>query len=209
VLPNWIAPSVLPLFCMMVVYWDIRWRLGAARLKPWLVTGLIVGFAMVILGHNTDLAQKMTGRYLPVNLDPLHRVRQWDRTARVVGEVWRELEKEGKPVFIIGNHYGFVSQATFWLPEAKKAAGDAMPLVYFRTSPVPRNQFYFWPGYTDRKGANAVFFQELDRDHPNPKPPPATVVSEFESVEDLGTRNVLYHGMLLRPIQFFACRGLK
>ncbi|HWH70787.1 MAG TPA: glycosyltransferase family 39 protein, partial [Candidatus Sulfotelmatobacter sp.] len=34
VLPNWIAPSVLPLFIMVVIYWDARWRLGASRIKP-------------------------------------------------------------------------------------------------------------------------------------------------------------------------------
>ncbi len=33
VLPNWIAPAVLPLFCLMVIYWDTRWRLGTARIK--------------------------------------------------------------------------------------------------------------------------------------------------------------------------------
>ena len=43
VLPNWIAPSVLPLFCLMVIYWDTRWRLGAARIKPWLIAGLGAG----------------------------------------------------------------------------------------------------------------------------------------------------------------------
>ena len=40
ILPNWIAPAVLPLFCLMVIYWDARWRLGAARIKPWLNAGL-------------------------------------------------------------------------------------------------------------------------------------------------------------------------
>ena len=29
VFPNWIAPAVLPLFCLMVVYWEQRWREGA------------------------------------------------------------------------------------------------------------------------------------------------------------------------------------
>ena len=76
-LPNWIAPSVLPLFCLMVIYWDTKWRLGAAKLKPWLVAGLALGFVAVALAHNTDLLQKLTGRRLPVNQDPLHRVREW------------------------------------------------------------------------------------------------------------------------------------
>ena len=39
VLPNWIAPAVLPLFCMMVIYWDARWRLGMGQVKQWLTAG--------------------------------------------------------------------------------------------------------------------------------------------------------------------------
>ena len=65
VLPNWIAPSVLPLFCLMVIYWDTRWRLGAARIKPWLIAGLGLGFAAVILCHDTNLIKKLTGRGCP------------------------------------------------------------------------------------------------------------------------------------------------
>lgn len=55
IFPNWIAPSVLPLLCLMVAYWDTRWRLGAPKIKPWLTAGLLAGFAVVIVAHNTDL----------------------------------------------------------------------------------------------------------------------------------------------------------
>src|SRR5258707_5690885 len=40
ILLNWIAPSVLPLFCVMVIYWEARLRLGAALVKRWLIAGL-------------------------------------------------------------------------------------------------------------------------------------------------------------------------
>jgi len=46
---------VLPLFCLMVIYWDTRWRLGSARIKPWLTAGLALGFIAVLLGHDTNL----------------------------------------------------------------------------------------------------------------------------------------------------------
>jgi membrane-associated phospholipid phosphatase len=208
VLPNWIAPSVLPLFCLMAIYWDTQWRLGLAKLKGWLAVGLIFGFAAAILCHNTDLIKKATGHYLPVNQDPLHRVRVWSDVARVCGEARQELLAEGKPVFIIANHYGLVGLVSFYLPEARAQVSDT-PLVYFKTSPTPNNQFYYWPGYTQRKGENAIFVQELDRDNPQPLPPPSIIQSEFESVTDLGVRSVLYHGKLCRPIQVFACRGLR
>src|SRR5215831_15163554 len=44
VLPNWIAPSVVPLFALMVSVWDERWRAGAHKVKGWLAAGLSVGF---------------------------------------------------------------------------------------------------------------------------------------------------------------------
>jgi 4-amino-4-deoxy-L-arabinose transferase-like glycosyltransferase len=234
VLPNWIAPAVAPMMCLMVAYWDIRWRLGVGSLGGWqavgerlgwdaetlvdrvvslrkrtLAVGLGLGFALVILGHNTDLIGRLTGGHLlPVNDDPLHRVRQWRETARVIGEVRKELLAEGKPVFIIAEHYGMVGQTSFYLPEAREAV-TGTPLVYYQASPVPRNQFYFWPGYQSLKGQNAVYVWELDRDDPKSMPAPDLLREEFDSVTDLGVRDVLYHGRLLRPLQFFACRGLR
>ena len=205
---NWIAPSVLPLFCLMVIYWDTRWRLGAAKLKPWLVAGLGLGFAAVVLGHNTDLLYKLTGRRLPVNQDPLHRVREWSEVARVAGEARRDLLAEGKPTFIIASDYGLAGEISFYLPEAKAAvAGE--PLVFCETIGAPSNQFYFWPGYENRKGQNAVFVRELDRDRTFDPPIPPELTQEFESVTDLGVREVLYYGRVIRPLQIFACRGLR
>jgi membrane-associated phospholipid phosphatase len=208
-LPNWIAPAVIPLFCLMTIYWDIRYRLGAKQVKPWLATGLVLGFAVVILGHNTNLVQKLTGHYLPVNLDILHRVREWDISARAVGEARRALLEEGKPVFIIADNYGLTGQFTFYLPEARLNVKDS-PLIYCRSSEVPENQFYFWPGYHSRKGENAVYVLELNRKNPVPVNPPSRLLTEFDSVTDMGVTNILYHGQfILRPLQFFACRGLK
>jgi 4-amino-4-deoxy-L-arabinose transferase-like glycosyltransferase/membrane-associated phospholipid phosphatase len=231
VLPNWIAPSVIPLFCLMIAYWDTRWRLGTTGIKTWLTVGLIFGFAAGLFCHNTDswqatrnlrrplaaipffqkfdwLNRLLAERYLPVNMDPLHRIRGWSDVARVAGEARNELLSEGKPAFIIADHYGLAGEISFYLPEAK-ATVTQTPLVYYRSTPIPKNQFFFWPGYNTRKGENAVFVRELDRKVPDPKPAPQSLQDEFESVTDMGIRNVLYHGQLLRPLQFFACRNLK
>jgi 4-amino-4-deoxy-L-arabinose transferase-like glycosyltransferase len=209
ILPNWIAPSVLPLFCMMMIYWDTRFRLGNTRVKAWLASGLAVGFVAVIFAHQTDLVGKITGTYLPVRFDPLHRVREWDTTANLANQVRQELLAEGKPVFIITDHYGLAGQFSFYLPEARAAVGD-QPLVYFRSSARPLNQFFYWQGYGDRVGHNAIYVCELDRVKLEPAWPSPRLLAEFESVTDLGVRNVMYHGQyLLRPLQFFACRGLK
>jgi len=43
-----------------------------------------------------------------------------------------------------------------------------------------------------------------------PRPPPPQLEQEFESVTSLGVRDVLYQDRyLLRPLQFFECRGLR
>ena len=205
---NWIAPSILPLFYLMVIYWDTKWRLGTVKLKPWLVAGLGLGFVAVALVHDTNLIYKLTGSRLPVNQDPLHRVREWSEVARVAGDARRELLAEGKPVFIITAHYGLVGEISFYLPEAK-AVVTKEPLVFYQTSQTADNQFYFWPGYDDRKGQNAVFVRELDRRRQGDPPIPPELQQEFESVTDLGVRDVLYHGRVLRPLQIYACRGLR
>lgn len=207
ILPNWIAPAVLPLFCVMVIYWDAQARLGVRWVKQWLTTGLVLGCTMVILAHDTNLVKRITGYYLPVNLDPLHRVREWDKIASTIDSFRQPLLTEGKPVFLIADNYGLAGELTFYLPEAKQSVASH-PIVYYQTSAVPENQFYFWPSYTERKGENGVYVRELNRDRPDPGPPPERLQQEFESVVDLGVTNVMYHDRLLRPFQLFACRGV-
>ena len=207
-LPNWIAPSVLPLFCFMVIYWDTKWRLSARRLKPWLVAGLGLGCALLVFGHNTDLLQKVTGRFLPATRDPLHRLREWKETARVVGDARNSLLAEGKPVFIIADHYGLVGEISFYLPEAK-AAVTREPLVYYPAKKAADTQFFYWPGYENRKGQNAIFVRQLGREAEIIPPAPPELEQAFESVTELGVTNLLYHGQVMRPLQLFACRGLR
>jgi membrane-associated phospholipid phosphatase len=209
ILPNWIAPAVLPLFCMMVVYWDTQIRLGVNWVIPWLNVGLVVGAVMVVLGHDTNLIKKVAGHYLPLKLDPLHRVREWDKIAQAIDGPRVQLLGEGKPVFIITGHYGLAGEISFYLPEARTNI-KTDPIVYYQTAPFPENQFFFWPGYTDRKGENAIYARELDRDNPSTFPAPERLQQEFESVTELGVTNVMYHDQfLLRPFQLFACRGLR
>ncbi|MDW8308869.1 MAG: glycosyltransferase family 39 protein, partial [Verrucomicrobiales bacterium] len=202
--PNWIAAAVPPLCCMAVIYWEARARAGARFVKPWFVAGLMLGLTAVVLAHESKWIEKLAGRPLPARLDPLRRVRGWSELARLVGEERARLQGEGKPVFIIGGHYGITSQITFYLPEAR-ARVPHDPLVFYRTSPRPVNQFFYWPGYRDRKGQNAIYVEENKR----PEPPPPVLLAEFESVTDLGLREVRDRGRVLRTIQVYECRNLR
>ena len=82
-------------------------------------------------------------------------------TANTVEAARQKLLAEGKPVFIIGSHYEITGELSFYLPEARAGLPDH-PVVYYQSSRHPDNQFYYWPGYTDRKGQNAVYVKELD-----------------------------------------------
>jgi hypothetical protein len=231
VFPNWIAPSVVPLFCLMVVFWQARGAAGGKLPKRALAVGLGLGAFAVVMLHDTDLMRKVISRSLPATIDPLRRVRSWSETARVIGAERARLAAEGKPVFIIADHYGMAGQLSFNLPEAKNAVNKGKPFVYAKTQTQPRNQFYFWPGYREgHRGENAIFVDELSApklargwwrnwlrgkgpiysDAPLRKPAiPPIVRDEFESVTDLGVREIKYRGRVFRRVQLYACRNLK
>ena len=82
--PNWVAPSVLPMFVVMVIYWDARFKAGTFRVKAWLAAGLVIGFCLAIVLTESRLIEKITGRALPTKIDPLTRVRAHSDLARVV-----------------------------------------------------------------------------------------------------------------------------
>lgn len=227
--PNWIAPAVLPLVCLMVIYGEVKWRAGERRVQAWLTAGLAIGLGMVAILHETDLVAKIAGQPLPPKLDPMTRVRGFKEMGEVVAQARSRLESEGRPVFIIGNHYGISSLMSFYLPEAR-ARAKADPLVYCRSSDDANNQFYFWPGYQERrKGQNALYVcrlrmpplasgwlprwlageTELLAHPPKSRALPGDLALEFESVTDLGIHKVLYRGRFFLPIQIFECRNLR
>ncbi len=229
ILPNWIAPAVLPMFCLMVAYWQTRWREGTRWIKGWFIGGLAFGCFAVTIMHESRLIGRLTGHDLPPEMDPLRRVRAWEETAVVVERAREKLEAEGKPAFIIADHYGITGLFTLYIPEAK-AALNGKPLVYAKASEHPENQFYFWPGYRGHcTGENAIYVTELDpywlekgwlwkwltgqsvayADEQRTPPSIAPeVVSEFDSVKDLGVQEIRWRGRILRRIRLFECRGL-
>ncbi len=202
--PNWIAPSVLPLFCLMVIYWEARWRARARAVRGFLIGGLVFGLTAVVLLHDTNLIARITGYSLPSAWDPLRRVRGWREAARLVGDARTRLASEGKPVFVIGDHYGISGLLSFYLPEAKADVPER-PLVYFLSSERPENQFYFWPGYERRKGENAIFVQQRRLN----EPPPERLRMEFTTVTDLGVVSVEYRDRVFHRLQLFECRDLR
>jgi hypothetical protein len=226
--PNWIAPAVLPMFCLMIVYWQARWKNVARWANAIFAAGFVIGATATVIMHNTDLIRKIAGRPLPPKPDPLTRVRGARDSAKLAEQMREKLEAEGKPAFIICSHYETTGLFTFYSPLAKSDVTKT-PLVYCISSEHPENQFYFWPGYTDqRKGQNAIFIRELGapplvkgwvpkwlrgetnllRHPPISQPAPRQLVREFDSVKDLGQFNVLYRGRVFHTYQIFECHNL-
>lgn len=229
VLPNWIAPAILPMFCLMTLYWHERWPEVRCWAKKLLTFGIIFGACLVALMHETDLIRNLVGRVLPPKPDPLTRVRAYEESARIIGGLREHFLLEGKPVFIICSHYQNAGLVTFYLPEARTNV-TSTPLVYAQRADRPSNQFYFWPGYKDqRRGQNALYVRELSgpplvdgwikkwlsgetdllRYPPQSSPPPDDLVEDFESVKDLGQFNALYKGRVFHTYQIFECRNLR
>jgi hypothetical protein len=228
---NWIAPAVVPLFCLMAVYWEARWAEARRALKPLLGIGLGLGLAAAVLALDANLPGKILHRTPPPGFDPLRRVLGWKELAQIAGQERRDLvTRTGKPVFIIGEHYGFTSEITFYLPEAKSRVGGE-PLVFCYASRQPRNQFYFWPDYLGRAGQDALFVREVERprlrpgwfvdwwkggnglylpDHLVTQRLPPELIGQFEAITDLGVKDVIVPGKgVLRRAQFFACHNLR
>jgi len=226
--PNWIAPSVLPMLCFMALFWEDRPR--PRFFKSWLASGLIFGFFAALVIHDTNLVQKITGYPLPPQIDPLRRVRGQAEMARIIGNARAKLQPEGKPVFVIGEHYGITSLLTFYQSDARQQVKDA-PFVFCQPSEKPSNQYYFWPGYSETHvGQNALYVRERDLAKLAPgwiprwlagetnlivratlavsNPPPGWLVGQFDSVTNLGIHEVWERGRLIRKIEIFECRNL-
>jgi 4-amino-4-deoxy-L-arabinose transferase-like glycosyltransferase/membrane-associated phospholipid phosphatase len=229
-LGNWIGLSIYWLFCLAFSFWLELWTGGARAFTRLLVGGLVFGAVVVVILHEPNLVNKVLHRKLPAKLDLLRRVRGWKEMAKVVGDARVRFEKEGgAPAFIVCEHYGFTSEISFYLPEAKsRVKSDA--LVFFEAMSPPQNQFYFWPSYLDRKGQNALFVRQVDPpalrpdwlsrwwrhddnililDAPQTYPPPAEIQGQFDSFTNLGYRDIVADGDIVRRIQLIECHHLR
>ncbi|MEP6664420.1 MAG: hypothetical protein ABJC04_12240, partial [Verrucomicrobiota bacterium] len=228
ILPNWIAPAIVPLFSLMALQITTRWKTSRKILQPCLIGGFCLGFSIVALLHETDLTKKIFHRTLPAQIDPLRRVRGWKDTVKATEAARQHLAESGRDTFIIGDHYGITGLLSFYLPAAKNSVRSD-PLVFYRASSHPKNQFYFWPGYEGRIGDNAIYVQQLDlpklpadwatewllenKVHNTPfaikSSPPAEILRQFDSVTSVGVKEMFYGKRVFRRVQFFECRGLR
>jgi 4-amino-4-deoxy-L-arabinose transferase-like glycosyltransferase/membrane-associated phospholipid phosphatase len=230
ILPNWIAPAVIPAFCLMVAYWNEKCLGGWRWVKPIFVAGSALGIFAVAVLYQSNLISKLIAP-LPGEMDPSRRARGWSQEAAIAENAREQLQAQGKPAFIICSHYGITGLYSFYIPQARRDVESDKPLVYSADWTTPENQFYFWPEYNylaSRKGQNAIFISEaglykLEKDWPwkwlthqeiSRTEPPAEKISpdiaqQFQSVKDLGERDVKIGNRVFHRIHLWACYDLK
>jgi hypothetical protein len=225
ILPNWIAPTVPPLFCLMAMYWHERQRVA----KIFLTTGLVLGIFISAFIYDSDLIGKIISK-LPGEVDPSHRVRGWRETARLVESKREQFDANS---FIIADRYGTAGLFSFYSPPARAAAITPQPLVYCVDADKPINQFYLWPEYQyleTRRGQNALYVRRLEpykpehgwvwkwlanepvgyRDIPPLEPAPPGITGHFETITNLGVFEIkLRDGRVFQRVQIFGCYNLK
>lgn len=204
--PNWIAAAIVPGMTLAALYWHRRWREGAGWVRGWVKAGLMVGLPVVVFLHETNLVSKVAGNPLPAKLDPLRRVRGHRDFAGQVAALRTNLLSEGKPVFIVADHYGRTGLLSFYHPGGPASLPGA-PFIYEVRSDHVRSQFQVWPGYGHRKGETALFVRQKPREPGDGLPP--SLAEDFEQVERLGELKVEYRGRVFHEYETFVCRGKR
>jgi hypothetical protein len=200
--------AVLPLLCLLAVFWQSRGTPGTVR---WWTAGLVLGGVLVAFVHDTNLVRRFTGHPLPVRWDPLRGLRGWRDVARIAGEARHQLEQAtGRPAFIVCRQSDYEAEITFSLP-AERLVGfldDSAARFENSGSGISGDVL---PG----RGDNAIIVAGLETPDPNvaPAPAPTALPSElrdrFASVRDLGPFNGAYKDRPMRWFQMWECRDRR
>ena len=203
--PNWVATTFAPLAVFAVLWWEGRHRAGSRaglRLLRW---GVGVGLPLVVLLHETNLILKLSGHSLPMAIEPLVRVRGYREAAAVVRTERDQLLKEGRPVMVVTDHYGWAGELSFYMDGPGPVVAKT-PTVTVLESDRPINQLWFWPEYrySGRPGLTVLYVHPERRTGLN-----ASWATRFESVTDLGVRDVEVRGRVFHRLHLYACRNQR
>lgn len=222
---NWTAPAMLSLAPLAVAFWreravEHRW----ARVS--VAAALVLAAIMSVFTVDSEMLRRL-GISLPYERDPTARLRGWRTAAESIGALRKRFEAEhGQPVFLIANKYGTAASLAFYLPE-KRTEAPGHPPLYVPESPVPENQYYFWPRYDENVAPpagvlpqDAYYTEELGY---NPflgrtalyitdraeERPPSMIKRGFERVEMIACIDFKRRELPLRQLRVFACYNYR
>lgn len=203
--PNWVATTFAPLAVFAVLWWEGRHRSGNRVGLGLLRWGVGIGLPLVVLLHETNLVLKLTGYSLPVAIEPLVRVRGHREAAAVIRKERDQLLKEGRPVMVVADHYGWAGELAFYM-DGPGPVRSGNPTVTVLESERPINQIWFWPEYrySGRPGLTVLYVHPERRTGLDP-----SWASRFESVTDLGVREIEYRGRVFHRLHLYACRNQR
>jgi hypothetical protein len=223
--PNWDALAFLGFGLLAIYFWRERLeasgllRLGAA-------VAVLVGLIMSVVTLDTDLLR--TAGFKFQRRDPSDRMRGWKSATSALEKMRNDLEaKFGEKLFLIADARDRASEISFYLRD-KRVEGPGHPPVYIPESQDMVNQFSFWPRYdefvelkpgterpegevyTEESGINlfmgrdAIFIRQGEKQNV-----PHNIRAAFQSIEKVGTINVLRYGTVIRTWQVFLCRSYR
>ena len=203
--PNWVATTFAPLAVFAVLWWEGRHRAGSRMGLHLLRWGVGIGLPLVVVLHETNLILKLSGHSLPVAIEPLVRVRGYREAAAVVRTERDQLLKEGRPVMVVADHYGWAGELSFYMDGPAPVLAKT-PTVTVLESERPINQIWFWPEYrySGRPGLTVLYVHPEGRTGLG-----ASWAARFESVTDLGVRDVEVRGRIFHRLHLYACRNQR
>jgi 4-amino-4-deoxy-L-arabinose transferase-like glycosyltransferase len=223
--PNWDGLAFLGFGLLAIYYW---WKLLETNAIPRFgaAIAILVGLTMSAVALNTDLL-RLAG-YKLQRSDPSDRMRGWRSATSALETMRNDLEtKSGKKLFLIADARDRASEISFYLRD-KRPEGPGHPPVYIPESQDMVNQFSFWPRYdefvelkpgaqrpggevyTEENGINlfvgrdALFVRGGEKQRV-----PHNIQAAFQSIDLVGTIQVLRYGKPLRTWQVFLCRNYR
>jgi len=202
---NWTAPGILGLLPLTIACWLPR-VVASRGARAFAVVALLVAALLSLAIADTDLL-RAAGVPLRAKQDPSTRLRGWRETAEAVRAARERFEAaRGERVPLVANHYGLASELAFY--GSFEPMSPSHPEVDVPSTTLPKNQFWFWPGYlalgyypdygpfpTDA----ALFVSDRKT------PPPEGFARSCMLLEELPIER---DGDVLRTIRAYECEGL-
>ena len=219
---NWTSPGFVGIAILLAHYWQHTRMPGPRKalfrhLAVW--TAVILSATML----HTDNLRRL-GIDWPYPKDPSKRLLGWQETANTVEQITKVAARDlGEDVFLIANKYQTAAALAFYMDDDLPIIrpNKRYPPVHGIESPIPANQFSFWPRYDSKnfdgsaapgETADSPFLGKTAlyiTDEPERQRPPTTIRETFRQYEVTAIVDVMRRGQVLRTIKVFACFDYK